>query len=403
MQTQAKRQIIVLGGGYAGLLAAARAAQAGDGVEVTLINGANAFVQRIRLHELLAGGQPRTAPLAPLLRRRGIRFVQGYVDHIDPARERVMGRTFAANTFERGYDELVVALGSRTATSVPGVAAHTLQLDNPATAHAAAGRLHELASRNGRVLVVGGGLSAIETASELAERLPSLSVSLATSGRLGAAFAQAGATHVYARLKHLKVGLHEDTAISAVEPGRAFTAGRDTIDFDMCVWCGGFEASPIGRAAGLAVDRSGRIVVDATLRVATVPNIFAVGDAAAVTTVSGTIRMGCASAMPMGAHVGNNLRRLLRGEPLAPFAMDFKGRCISLGRTDGLFQWTEPNDRSRPAVWAGRRAVLLKEAICGMTYMSVVGELRWGLPLYRWPGARRVTDVHAETMGHRSA
>jgi NADH dehydrogenase FAD-containing subunit len=95
--------------------------------------------------------------------------------------------------------------------------------------------------------------------------------------------------------------------------------------------------------------------------------------------------MGCVSAMPLGAHAGENVRRRLRGEELQPFSFGFQIRCISLGRKDGLIQFVDPDDTPRPKVWTRRPAVLTKEFICRMTYGMVRNELRTGLPLYRWP------------------
>src|SRR3712207_3942764 len=137
MYVRAKRQVLILGGGYAGLVAAARAARAVDGVAVTLVNGDAHFVQRIRMHELLAGRRPRTLPIAPLLRKRGVRFVEGYVDILEPARQRVVGHYKCGGVFEHGYDELVVALGSRTGAPVPGAAEHTLRLNDRVAVQAA--------------------------------------------------------------------------------------------------------------------------------------------------------------------------------------------------------------------------------------------------------------------------
>jgi NADH dehydrogenase FAD-containing subunit len=99
--------------------------------------------------------------------------------------------------------------------------------------------------------------------------------------------------------------------------------------------------------------------------------------------------MGCVSALPMGAHAGENVRRMLRGEEPAPFDFGFAIRCISLGRKEGLVQFVDPEDAPKAKVWTGRRAVFTKEAICRMTYGVVREELRFGVRLYRWPGSGR--------------
>jgi NADH dehydrogenase FAD-containing subunit len=202
----------------------------------------------------------------------------------------------------------------------------------------------------------------------------------------------------------LGISLLDDVSIQSLEAGRASTADGGAIPFDLCVWAGGFEAPALAREAGLAVDRSGRIVVDAALRAAGHPEILAAGDSAVATFAGGrALRMGCVSAMPLGAHAGENVRRMLRGEEPAPFSFGFQIRCISLGRKDGLVQFVAPDDAPRPKVWTRRPASIVKELICRMTYGMVRNELRTGLPLYRWPGAGRPLVESHEAAGRPAA
>lgn len=388
MKRNGKRQILILGGGYAGLMAAARAARGtGSMAQVTLVDARQLFVQRIRLHEALAGSEPKTLEYAPLLARRGARFVQGAVEALDLDRQRVTGRTAGGGRFELEYDELVIALGSATAAGVPGVAEHAVRLNEPVGIRVAYERLRALAASGGRVLVAGGGLTGIETATELAERFPSLRIALATHGRLDEGWSRRGGEHFHRRFRELGIELLEGVSIASLEADRAWTADGRSLPFDLCVWCAGFEAPALAREAGLAVDRWGRILVDATLRVPGRPNVFVVGDAAAaVGPGSAPIRMGCVSALPMGAHAGENVRRRLRGEEPRPFPFAIVVRCVSLGRRDGLVQFTEPDDAPRERVLTGRTAVVVKELICRMTLAVVRGEMRTGLRLYRWAG-----------------
>lgn len=60
MTRHPQHKVLILGGGYAGLMAASRLARGGSPAEVTLIDAKPSFVQRIRLHEVLAGGYPKT-------------------------------------------------------------------------------------------------------------------------------------------------------------------------------------------------------------------------------------------------------------------------------------------------------------------------------------------------------
>jgi NADH dehydrogenase FAD-containing subunit len=100
--------------------------------------------------------------------------------------------------------------------------------------------------------------------------------------------------------------------------------------------------------------------------------------------------MGCVSALPMGGHAGDNVRRLLRGEEPEPFRMDFVIRCVSLGRHNGLVQFVHGNDELLDRVITGRPAAWIKEMICRMTVFVVRNELRWGVRLYRWPQPKPV-------------
>ena len=135
MRTRTMARVLVLGGGYAGMLAAARVARHGN-AQITLVDQRPGFVQRIRLHEALAGATPPGLAYGPALARRGGRFVQARVLGIDPARQEV---SIAADGAERrlGYDALIVALGSASVPAAPGVAEYALRLNDPAAKAAA--------------------------------------------------------------------------------------------------------------------------------------------------------------------------------------------------------------------------------------------------------------------------
>jgi NADH dehydrogenase FAD-containing subunit len=87
--------ILIIGGGYAGTLAALRLAgkSRGQNAHITLINASDTFVERIRLHQLAAGQSPKLRPFAKLLRGKHIDFVQGRVTAIDPTNHTVSVQT----------------------------------------------------------------------------------------------------------------------------------------------------------------------------------------------------------------------------------------------------------------------------------------------------------------------
>jgi NADH dehydrogenase len=378
MNTTSRHKVLILGGGYAGLVAASRIARE-PRAEVTLIDARPEFTQRIRFHELLAGRSPRTHDYALRLGRRGIRFVQARAEALEPARQRVSTRNAEGKRSELEYDTLVLALGSVTAAGAPGVAENALRLNEPTAILQAARKVRALAASGGRILVIGGGLTGIEAATELAERYPGIGVTLATHGRVGEDYSQAGSEHLRRRIAGLGIELLEGVSIQSLDPDRAWTGDGGAIPFDLGVWA-------LAREAGLKVDPAGRALVGPDLRAPGRPDVFVAGDSALASFPDGkAIRMGCVSALPQGAHAGENIRRMLRGEPAKPFDFGITLRCISLGRKDGLVQFTEPDDTPRPRVWTDRPARVTKELICRMTYEVVRGELRTGLPLYHWP------------------
>jgi NADH:ubiquinone reductase (H+-translocating) len=150
----------------------------------------------------------------------------------------------------------------------------------------------------------------------------------------------------------------------------------------------------MARQAGLAVDDCARVLVDGQLRSLSHPNIFAAGD---IARAGFPVRPGCVSALPMGAHAGTNVARLLKGEELKPFKFGAVLRCISLGRRDGLVQFTDRDDQPRERVVTGRLAALTKRLICDGTYFVARNELRTGLRLLTWSQPER------ELAGQREA
>ena len=379
-------KILILGGGYAGVMAASRLLINGVRAEITLVDARAELVQRIRLHETLAGSTPRTLPYR-LLERRGIRFVKARVEALEPWRRRVLARSQNGERLEMDYDTLIYALGSRTAAPVPGLAGNAIRLNDPAELRQAYERLEP----GMRVLVVGGGLTGIEAATELAERFPGLEVTLATRGRIADGWSPAATEHFLRRFRELGIELREEVTVESAD------------GFDLCVWAGGFEALPLAREAGLPTDAAGRVRVDDTLRVPGHPEIFVAGDAAVAAGAGGwMIRMGCVSALPMGAHVGENVARVLRGREPKPFPFAIVIRCVSLGRKDGLVQFTAADDAPTNRVWTRRLAAIVKEMICQMTYWVMRGELRLGIRLYRWTGPpKSFAPVTAPMEGRR--
>ncbi len=395
-------RVVVLGAGYAGLLAALRVAGRArrDGARVTLVNGADSFVERIRLHELAAGRPPRAWPLARLLDGSGVQLVQGWATDLDPAARRVTVDR-AGERRQLDYDYLIYAIGSTVDTaSVPGVAEHAHSLASPATAEALAAALPALAARGGTVVVCGGGLTGIEAASEIAEAYPGLRVRLVTRGALGPGLSAAGRAYLRRVFARLGIAVQEDSTVSRVEAGRLWLDGQPPLPFDLSLWAGSFRVSALAREAGLAVNERGQVLVDPYLRSISHPSVYGAGDAAAPVAAPGApIRMACATALPMGAQAADNVAAAIAGQPQTPFRFVYILQCISLGRRDGLIQLVRADDSPRERIIGGRPAAWLKELVCRYAFLSLRLTRRWP-GSYRWPhGSSQETAGRLAVVG----
>ena len=360
-----KTRIVILGAGYGGMMTAIRLAgkTKKQAVEITLVNALEHFIERLKLHEAAMGGTGYQHAIDDLLDGTGVKFVRGWVTALDAEAHQVTVET-QMGTQDIAYDKLVYALGSVVdQDSVAGVREYTYVF-NPYGAHSTDDlrlKLNELAASSAKVVFVGGGATGIEGAAQLRAIYPDVKVSLVTQGQFGAFKGERIRKHFQQAFETQGIPYHELAEVVEVRENELILQDERRIEFDVCVWSGGFKATPIARDAGLSVNERGQILVDAMLRSVSHPDIFAVGDAAESIEDLGTpIRMSVFCAMVMGGHTAKNLAAMLRGKALKPLSFAYYGQGIALGPNDGVGFLTFPADKVIGPVYRGWLGVSIR-------------------------------------------
>jgi NADH:ubiquinone reductase (H+-translocating) len=398
-------RVVVIGAGYAGIIATNRflgslTEDEKQRTTLTVVNPREAFVERIRLHELAAGSRGTvTIPLPELLHPDAVTVI-GRARLIDSA-ARTVRVAAAAEEFDLLYDYLLYAAGSVASASIPGAAEHGFLLADFAGAGAAADAI-ATAGPNPRIAVVGGGFTAVEAASELAAQHEDAQVTLHCAGQLVAGMRPAARTSLAKSLRRLGVRITQEAAVTQIEAGQLRLASGQLHAFDVCLVAASFTAPDLAAVSRLPVDPSGRMKVDEHLRCLGEPAVIGAGDAAvAPAAVAAHLRMGCATALPLGAQAADTLLASIRGTALPVLSVGFVIQCISLGRRNGYIQVVRADDTPRRLHVGGRAGAAIKERICRLVVdapkkeRTAPGAYSWPKGPHRQPPARLTSSAEA--------
>jgi NADH dehydrogenase len=361
------KTVVIVGGGFGGLFAVK--ALRGKPVDVVVIDRTNHHLFQPLLYQVATAGlapSDITVPIRWVLRNeRNATVLLGEVVSIDPAKREVR---LSDDNRPISYDYLILAPGSRHAyfghdvwePLAPGLKSLEDALEirrRFLIAFEKAERTDDPAERAALTtfVIVGGGPTGVELAGmmiEIARRaMPrdfrrvdtcKTRVILLEGGpRVLPSFPENLSRHARTDLERLGVEVRTGAIVTNVDP-HGVAIGPELIRASTVFWAAGNQASPLAKMLGAPLDHAGRVLVQPDLSVPGHPDVFVVGDLAAVRRPNGSLVPGVAQgAMQGGARAARNVLRLARGEQTRPFRYFNKGDMATIGRNRAVadFGW----------------------------------------------------------------
>jgi NADH dehydrogenase len=357
-------RVVVLGGGFAGIGAAQKLDK--SDVDVVLVDKHDYHTFQPLLYQLATGLLERSAvghPIRDLFHKQdNVRFHQDTVTAVDfDARE-----VRFAELEPLGYDYLVLGLGAEVNFfGVEGAAEHAFPMytlpdavrlkDHVLERWESADRKPALVEDGAlNVVVVGGGPTGVETAGALAELYdgvfredyPDIAPERARimlvegSPEIFGMFKENLRTYTRKALEQRGVEVMTGEVVQSIGPERVTLESGTVLPAHTLVWGAGLQGNELIRSLGLELVRGNRVPVDGELRVSSHPEVFAVGDIAAITdakTEQVLPQLGSV-ALQSGEHAGETIAALVAGKPTKPFAYRDKGTMATIGRGAAVVQ-----------------------------------------------------------------
>jgi NADH dehydrogenase len=361
-------RVVIVGGGFAGL-AAARALRHAP-VDVTLVDRTNHHLFQPLLYQVataMLAPSDISVPIRWALRRvRNCTVLLGDVKRVDPERRVVV---MDADARELPYDRLILAAGMRNQyfghdtweEHAPGLKSldDALRIRRRfllAFERAEATRDPEMRRRWLTFVVVGGGPTGVELAGMLPEvanafrrefrRIDPTTlrvVLLEGAPRLLTAFDPALSDQARRDLEAMGVEVRTSTTVTAIDQHGVALADGTRIEAEEIFWAAGIAASPLTEAFGPR-DKAGRVLVSPDCSVPGRPEVFVVGDLAAMQMADGRWVPGVApTANQTGAHAAEMIRRDLAGQPRRPYRFFNKGDLATIGRHKAVARFGSVN------------------------------------------------------------
>ncbi|OUM95649.1 MAG: NADH dehydrogenase [Thermobacillus sp. ZCTH02-B1] len=352
------KKIVVLGGGYAGISAVlALQKRLGRGeAEIILVNKHDYHYFTTWLHKPAAGTDSADRPkvdIRDIIDPRKVSFRKRDIRRIDTA-----ARTVETDEGDIPYDVLIVALGGEPETfGIPGLAEHAFFIRSLNSARIIREhierRFAEFRSDESRTelltFVVGGaGLTGIEFAGELVNRIPELCrehgvdpalvniyvVEAAPTALPG--FDAGLVEHAMEHLKRKGVVFQLGTPVKKCTSEGVEIGEGEFIRAGTVIWAGGIRGNRVLEASGFGTTR-GRVAVNAYLQAPGFGDVFVIGDSSMVMNDQGRPWPPSAQiAIQQGEAAARNAIALLRGREMTPFRYVHRGTVASLGRGEAI-------------------------------------------------------------------
>jgi NADH:ubiquinone reductase (H+-translocating) len=378
-----RKRVIIIGGGFAGI-AAAHALRHTD-VEIVLIDRRNHHIFQPLLYQVATAVLSPAEIAAPIrqleAKQSNVIVLLAEVTAIDVASRTIEASSQGVGVLKIAFDYLVIATGMRPsyfghdefARYAPGLKS----LNDAETIRAKILGAFELAAttddeaertRQMTLVLVGAGPTGVELAGSLAHLVKvtlrgnfhridpaKASIILLDAGkRVLPTFAESVSRNVARRLEKLGVKVVTDVKVETVDD-KGVIAGGNRIPSATVLWTAGVAASPIPKMLGTKTDRAGRALVDPFLKVAEVPGVFVVGDAASVMQNDHPVPGVAQAAIQEGRYVGRLIAKELKGrEVKRPFRYFDKGNMAVVGKNYAVLErgWLRTSGFLTWLVWA---------------------------------------------------
>jgi len=345
-----KKQILIVGSGFAGMWAAVSAARltdltGSDDLQITVLAPRPELRIRPRFYEEQVARF--AAPLSALFAELNIHFIAGSAERIDATQKSVWYRDSQGNVTLVVYDRLIVATGSQTRRpAIAGLAEFAFDIDQLKSAQVFENHLDSLAARpstpeRNTVVVCGGGFTGIELATELPARLRArfgkdtqTKVIVVERGAVIGGRYSEELRHTIEEASHeLGVEWRLNSEIDAIDARGVTLKNGERIAAATVVWTAGVEAHPLSQQIAGERDGQGRLMVNECLQVPAHPEVYATGDMAHARTddLGNTALMTCQHAIQLGKFAGHNAAASLLDVAPYPYRQVNYVTCLDLG------------------------------------------------------------------------